>query len=157
VNWDAIGAIGEVIGGVGVVASLLYLAVQTRQNTRAVRVASFHQVADSFSELSLAVFQDPSLVSLITRSRSEPDSLTPEDTARFGFFLLTLFRRAESMFFHCEQGALQRESWVGIHRTLEVMLTHPMADQWWSESADRFNPTFRAYIEELRLIDGSNA
>jgi hypothetical protein len=27
-NWDAIGAIGEVIGAVAVVASLVYLAVQ---------------------------------------------------------------------------------------------------------------------------------
>ena len=31
VNWDAIGAIGEIIGAVAVVATLLYLAVQTRQ------------------------------------------------------------------------------------------------------------------------------
>ena len=33
-NWDAIGAIGEMIGAAAVVASLLYLALQTRANAR---------------------------------------------------------------------------------------------------------------------------
>jgi len=149
VNWNAVGAIGEVVGAVGVVASLLYLAVQTRQNTRAVRVASFHQVAGSFSELSLAAFQDPTLASLLTRARSDPEALTLEETARYEFFLLTLFRRAESMFFHSEQGTLQRQSWSGIHRTLEASLSRALTRRWWQETADRFNPTFRAYIEEL--------
>ncbi len=38
--------LGETIGGFGVVISLLYLAVQIRQNTRAVRSSSYHQAAE---------------------------------------------------------------------------------------------------------------
>jgi hypothetical protein len=34
-NWDAIGAIAELLGAVGVIASLIYLAMQLKQNTRA--------------------------------------------------------------------------------------------------------------------------
>ena len=30
-NWDAIGAIGEIIGAIAVVSTLFYLAVQIRQ------------------------------------------------------------------------------------------------------------------------------
>lgn len=33
-NWEAIGAIAEVIGAVAVVASVIYLAFQVRENTR---------------------------------------------------------------------------------------------------------------------------
>lgn len=36
-NWDALGAIGEMLGAIGVIATLLYLSVQIRQNTRAIR------------------------------------------------------------------------------------------------------------------------
>lgn len=35
-NWDAIGAIGEVVGALAVVISLVYLALQIRQNSRQV-------------------------------------------------------------------------------------------------------------------------
>ena len=34
-NWDAIGAIAELVGAVGVVASLLYVATQVRTSNRA--------------------------------------------------------------------------------------------------------------------------
>ena len=144
---EDLGNIGEFVGAIGVVASLIYLALQTRQNTRAVRVASFHQISESVSALSLAVFQDADLVSLMERVRSEPETLTSEDATRYGFFLLTLFRRAESMFFHSELGALERESWAGIHVTLENSLRNASAQKWWSESEYRFNPVFRAYVE----------
>ena len=62
-------------------------------------------------------------------------------------FLLTFFRRAESMFFHSEQGTLQRDSWHGIGVTLQRVLADKPSERWWSENAPRFNPTFRAYVE----------
>jgi len=53
---EDLGNIGEFVGAIGVVASLIYLALQTRQNTRAVRVASFRQISESISALSLSIF-----------------------------------------------------------------------------------------------------
>ena len=45
-NWEATGAIGEVVGAAGVIASLMYLAVQIRQNTKSVRRASARQSSE---------------------------------------------------------------------------------------------------------------
>jgi len=42
VNWAAIGAIGEIIGAVAVVLSLIHLAVQIRQNTQQIEGAMSH-------------------------------------------------------------------------------------------------------------------
>jgi hypothetical protein len=148
VNWEAIGSIGDAIGGLGVVVTLLYFAIQTRQNTRAVRAASFHQVADSLSAVSMAILQDPSLVSLLSRLNSDADSLSPDETARVAYFLLTTLRRIESLFFHAEQGTIQAESWRGTQHTLHFMLEKPVARVWWAANDNRFNATFRAYIDE---------
>ena len=35
-NWEAIGAVGEIVGAVAVVGTLFYLAIQIRQNNRVV-------------------------------------------------------------------------------------------------------------------------
>ena len=43
-NWEALGAIGEIVGAVAVIATLGYLAVQIRQNTRSVRAATLQSV-----------------------------------------------------------------------------------------------------------------
>ena len=42
-EWEAIGAIGEVGGAVGVIVTLIYLAGQLRQNTKALRTGSYAQ------------------------------------------------------------------------------------------------------------------
>ena len=39
INWDAVGAIGEIVGAAAVVITLLYLSVQLRQNTRTAKHA----------------------------------------------------------------------------------------------------------------------
>jgi hypothetical protein len=41
INWEAVGAIGEIVGAVAVVLTLGYLAVQIRQNTNASRAQSY--------------------------------------------------------------------------------------------------------------------
>jgi hypothetical protein len=48
-NWEAIGSIAELVGGLGVVASLLYLGVQIRQNTRSLRAATYESLAGATS------------------------------------------------------------------------------------------------------------
>ncbi len=51
-NWEAVGAIAELLGGIGVIVSLFYLAMQIQQNTRSVRAASYQSVTSSLSQLS---------------------------------------------------------------------------------------------------------
>jgi len=53
-NWDAIGAIAELLGAIGVIASLVYLATQIRhgreqmsQNTRALQAGAYQQFEES--------------------------------------------------------------------------------------------------------------
>ena len=52
-NWDAIGAIAELLGAVGVIASLVYLARQMGQNARATRAAAYQQLVGSLNETIL--------------------------------------------------------------------------------------------------------
>jgi len=54
VNWEAIGAIGEIAGALGVIVTLIYLAIQLRQNTKAshaTAVQSSMENSARFSEL----------------------------------------------------------------------------------------------------------
>lgn len=57
-NWDAIGAIGEIIGATAVVVSLFYLATQIRVQNRESRIASIHQVVEGY-RTSIAWLSDP--------------------------------------------------------------------------------------------------
>lgn len=155
-NWDAIGAIGEILGAAAVFASLVYLAVQTKQNTRALKSAAFHQIRSSFSEVSLAVVQDPSLVSLLNRVREDDPDLTTEDAARFTYFLTTFLRRGESAYFQSSQGALEYESWLGIKWTTLLLLDNRYGQQFWDTESNRFTTEFVKVLNEAMNESSSN-
>ncbi len=146
-NWDAIGAVAELLGAVAVFTSLVYLAVQTRQNTKALRSAAFHQVRDSFSEVSLAMSQDPELLSLVARSL-RGEEISEAEQIQLYFLYTTMTRRGESAFFQSNEGTLQSESWVGIRATLLGLLANPRGIEWLESASDRYT---REYIEDLTL------
>ncbi len=85
-NWDAIGAIGELVGAVGVIATLGYLAVQIRQNTNAVKLGTSHAVAEEFRGMfALAASNQGVLDSLIVAAR-EPAELSGAEKAQYYAF-----------------------------------------------------------------------
>ena len=52
-NWDAIGAIGENVGALGVILSLIYLASQIRMQNRESRLAAATEWTNQWNESSL--------------------------------------------------------------------------------------------------------
>jgi hypothetical protein len=58
-NWDALGAIAELVGAIGVVASLFYVASQIRRNSSALEAATNQAVSDSTQQRLLAPAQSP--------------------------------------------------------------------------------------------------
>lgn len=49
-NWEAIATIAELVGAIGVIASLVYLAVQIRDNTRSSRIQQPQESTRQFVE-----------------------------------------------------------------------------------------------------------
>jgi hypothetical protein len=145
-NWDAIGAVGEIFGAIAVFVSLVYLAVQTRNNTRALRSSAFHQVRESFSQVSLAMAVDPELAILVNSAVMNNQSLTDNEVIRYHFLLTTLVRRGESAYFQSSEGTLQMETWMGIKETLVNALSNDYGVTWLDRASGRFTTE---YIEEI--------
>lgn len=145
-NWDAIGAVGEILGAIAVFVSLVYLAIQTKNNTKALRSSAFHQVRESFSEVSLTMVEDPDLALLVNRAISNDPSLDDKEKIRFDYFLTTFFRRGESAFFQSSEGTLQMETWLGIKETIIISLRNDYGQAWFANSSNRFT---KDYVLEI--------
>lgn len=80
-SWDAVGAIGEIVGAVAVVASLIYLATQMRQTNTLARAANFEAIGSRFSELWMEMALNPEWSEISRRWSSR--SLSAEEFAGF--------------------------------------------------------------------------
>ena len=145
-NWDAIGAIGEVIGAIAVVASLVYLARQIRQNSSLVEqsaaatrakaaVTSAGHGADSFRWLA----GDPELTRIWFAGIASPDALSEADRHRFDLLLMAQIIEADANHALFRQGALEPEVWAVWDRILDSWLRHPRFQHLWNSG---FLPSF---------------
>ena len=76
------GAIGELVGGVAVVVTLIYLALQIRQNTRAVRLSTSHAVAEDVRNMFALMAEQTELTEAIHKGSSDPGSISGAEKMR---------------------------------------------------------------------------
>jgi hypothetical protein len=153
-NWEALGAIGEIVGAAAVIVTLGYLAVQMRQNTRAVRAAAFQQVVDSFAEFSSSLSHDRELMEVVIAGNKDFNALNELDRSRYDLAMRSFMRRSENVFFQSEQGTLQAETWTGIRESLSELFRTPGFRSWWERRTGYFNATFRDFLERNVLQRG---
>jgi len=114
---ETLGNAGDLLGGLGVIASLLYLAVQIRQNTKAVRSSSYHQAAEQTWNDCLAIAQDASLADILAE-RAAGEALTPAEQIRGNSADQALIFGFENMLRLHEEGLVDPEVWDNIANTM---------------------------------------
>jgi uncharacterized protein YbcV (DUF1398 family) len=72
-NWEAVGAVGEILGAVGVIVTLGYLAAQIRANTRQSRAAMTQSIVDGVNGVHNAVMVNPQLADVYVRAGNQED------------------------------------------------------------------------------------
>ena len=63
-NWEAIGAVGETVGAIAVIISLVYLALQVRSGTRALKTENRDSSFQSLMEFNYILVGDSDLAYL---------------------------------------------------------------------------------------------
>jgi hypothetical protein len=156
-SLEDLGNIGEFVAAVAVVLSLIYLAVQIRQNTRQIdentaslRVMSADETLRSFSHYRDHIIRDPDIADLYLRGARSLRDLDTRDRLRF--------TQLASELFHTYQGVYRRsrsldesELWeyVAGTGTLLPVLRQPGIREWWSGAKEEFTEGFVSEIESL--------
>ena len=145
-NWEAIGAVGEVVGAAGVIGSLLYLAVQIRADARAKRAATVHEQSVAFRDLLRTLATDESLAPVYLNGIRDLGSISDSDLVRFSSILGFMFRVFEEAFFQSEAGHLDARVWNGFEAPITDMLAYPGVQDWWSTRSHWYSTQFRQLV-----------
>jgi hypothetical protein len=146
VNWEAIGAVGEVVGALAVVITLLFLSQQLRQNTRTVRKAYRSQMAETVSN-SISVMQNPEFARVMVIALNDSDSMTPEDRVVFGSFILSILRIWEDAYFQWVDGDYESGAWRANRVYMLDTLSIPGVYSFFETRKAWLDSRFVAYVE----------
>lgn len=81
-NWEAISAIGQFIGAIAVIITIIYLAIQMKQNTAAVATSTYESTMTGFNDINVIVASTPELASIINRGCMNTDKLTETENIK---------------------------------------------------------------------------
>ncbi len=155
-NWEAAGAIGEILGAVGVIATLGYLAVQIRQNTDSVRATSELGLSQQSADWMSRMAAQPELSRIYDAAADDPTALTPDELSRFNWVIGELFMIYEGHYHLYSRGHITESSWKGKERVMQGFLQNPVIAEWWAARITPFSDEFYNHIEERRTsFDGS--
>ena len=146
-NWEAIGAIGEIIGAAGVIITLLYLASQLRQNTRALQVTSIDSTTQVGNDVRRLLAENPEMTDIYRRGLADPDSLDDLEYERFRLAVTNGIWALWNAWAQAKLGG--RESWTAQQHILVRMLTAPGGRLYWAENGGEFDPEFKAEVDRL--------
>ena len=148
-----LGSIADVIAAVATVAGLVYVAVQIRQNTRAVRANTHHAVSNSYITVNSWVACDPSLARLFRVGRDDLAALDEDERVQFDFMLLSVFQVYETIYFQHMIGTAEEQLFANFEHDVAMVLKAPGVRQWFRETPFAFSPGFRAYITSRILAE----
>ena len=135
-NWDALGAIGEIFGAGAVVVTLIYLSRQLRQNTEALRSAAWQATQEAEHRFDSLFAQDREISAIFIRGWEGGKAAFEDD----------------------EVAALQW--WLIAKQLLELFQTHHyqhelglVEEEWWQTWVSQYDesmasPGFREFVEE---------
>ena len=152
-NWDALGAIGENIGAFAVVASVIYLAVQIRKQTKEAKLAATRELGTNYQNTLDLFVQDKELCSLWGKAVKDYRGLPEDERLRVAWLMQRVTRVWEAQYLHEMHENVDSIYFNSVNRGYLEATTFPGYQQWWELSRDLFENPFRDYIDE-QIIEG---
>lgn len=150
---EALGNLGDFIGGIAVIATLIYLAVQIRQNTNALRTASRQQIAEGFRDHNRLWLQPGAAASFVRGMQAYPD-MTFEERNSFSTQLNDHALFFQGAFALHESGVLDDATFVAYLDYFSAWVATPGGTSWWQEVSPLYAPGMVAAVEARVLRGG---
>lgn len=153
-NWSAIGAVAELIAAIGVILSLIYLALQIRNNTKMTRLAIRESYISGHNRLFERILENPDVYRIwrVGNEAKSTDEMSDEDRERFGLMLYSIFNQ-----FHIAYEANQIDPTMGgVYLVqLERALEWPAVQSWWSRQQKYFDLPFADFVNQRINLEKS--
>ena len=144
-----ISQISQTVGSVAVVASLIFVGVQIRQNTKTTRAASHHAVSEALNRLNLLWARNSEVTRIWLLGMSDSCTMTREDQWRFNSMVRAYLHVCETMFTQARLGAGDFGIVMAEESGIKAVFASAGVREWWAENPFGLSPEFRTYVERL--------
>jgi len=145
----------EGIGFVAIIASLIFVGIETRNSTKqaaltsqAMEISSYQELMANIAELNMLAVQDAEVATFLHKAFETSEELSDVEQYRLYRNLFTRFRHGDMAYFQYERGVIdeaQLRSVLGV-----LILNNPRVLEFWNQNQGFFVEPYRNYIDQLK-------
>lgn len=144
------GALGEIVGALGVVATLAYLALQIRQNTLAMRSAAVNATITALREPRQSIFESEEMTSIFAAGNSNPNALDEMSQLRYRLVMQNIVDAMLEIYSQTLSTNFSPETWFTQGVTLVERILSTNGGRWfWQNYANTYPSSFRAEVDRV--------
>ena len=147
-NWAAIATVAELIGAAGVIASLIYLAIQIRLSTKVSRA----ELTKDLYLVSVTAIRDIASDDTLARISQDIREFESEELMRRNMFYQSFFRLYELQYNLWAQGLLDDNIARSYELIVRMWASTRYFPEYWNRHRGEFNEEYAAYVDKQLII-----
>jgi hypothetical protein len=143
-NWDALGAIAELIGAIAVVVSIVYLATQIRLSNTLALTQTRRDMLHAVQQELYKIVDYPEIFDAFHK-----ETLTREEKIRLNEWLIADLRGREFEWMQHRDGSIDQGTFESYKAAVTVNLGTPRTRNWWQVNRPLFDPKFAEFVDSV--------
>ncbi len=148
-NWEMLAAIGQLAAVFVGIPSLIYLAIQIREQTKERRQSAVNALTVQWGDLTKALHDSAEFSAIYLRGVHSFQDMDPVSKIRLSAFFNRFFKNFEGMYLSRQDGLLTPALWGEIERTMSDMIAYPGTRQWWETRRHWHTDEFAHVVDEI--------
>ncbi len=140
--------IGELIAVIAVISSLIYVALQVRQNTQAIHLSASQTTHDALSEAYMVAATNAELNGILRRGTDDFTALSDDEAGQFFAFWSATLYMTQNWYYQWRNGALEQDLFMSWMSGLTGAMNLPGFQHFWSHRKHLFTPALQDYVEQ---------
>jgi hypothetical protein len=136
----------QLISSIAVLGTLVYLAIEIKQNTLASHAVSRQAMFDGLHQELHKLIDHPDVAFGIGEHKS---ILTDEDKMKIYHFYVAAMRAREFAWFQFQSGVLDEKSWESYRNIIMIVLGTERAQRWWKSYQVYMDVGFVSHVNEM--------
>lgn len=143
---DQVASLSQIIGAVGVIASLIFVGLQIMDNSRAVRSATAQAVHDNYAGWYIDLSGNESALATSAKGFVDLNSLSPAEKAQFVCTMMAFLSHSQNAFHQWKEGHLSDGLWAGWEALMMNLVNTPGGAAFWGERGYVFGKEFQDHV-----------
>ena len=146
-NFDKANHWFVLLANFAVIAGIVFLAVELRQNTKQLELQSYQSWVAANTDLNIAI-SNPDLSAIVSQGHANSANLTSETSIAYAMFHMSMLQMAQSTHYLYMEGSLNKELWESEMDRAAGILSIPGVRQWWDAGGKtQLTPSFVEFLE----------